>query len=59
MPTRRASEHPKRAGGRSPSGGRVAVMPLTIRPVDPWDDHEMDVLQDLYVEGEFQRQLAD
>jgi GNAT superfamily N-acetyltransferase len=26
-------------------------MPLTIRPVDPWDDHEMDVLQDLYVEA--------
>jgi GNAT superfamily N-acetyltransferase len=26
-------------------------MGLTIRPVDPWDEHEMDVLQDLYVEA--------
>jgi GNAT superfamily N-acetyltransferase len=25
---------------------------LTIRPVDPWDEHEMDVLQDLYVEAQ-------
>jgi GNAT superfamily N-acetyltransferase len=27
-------------------------MSLTIRPVDPWDEHEMDVLQDLYVEAQ-------
>ncbi|MBF4766991.1 hypothetical protein ISU10_04340 [Nocardioides agariphilus] len=27
-------------------------MDLTIRPVDPWDEHEMDVLQDLYVEAQ-------
>jgi RimJ/RimL family protein N-acetyltransferase len=26
-------------------------MSLTIRPVDPWDEHEMDVLQALYVEA--------
>ena len=26
-------------------------MSLTIRPVDPWDEHEMDVLQELYVEA--------
>ena len=40
-----------RARAATPSAGRVAVMRLTIRPVDPWDDHEMDVLQDLYVEA--------
>src|SRR5262245_58029092 len=27
-------------------------MDLRIRPVDPWDEHEMDVLQDLYVEAQ-------
>src|SRR5919107_1218607 len=27
-------------------------MSLTIRPVDPWDEHEMDVLQELYVEAQ-------
>src|SRR5262245_24377000 len=27
-------------------------MSLTIRPVDPWDEHEMDVLQDQYVEAQ-------
>jgi GNAT superfamily N-acetyltransferase len=26
-------------------------MSLAIRPVDPWDEHEMDVLQELYVEA--------
>ncbi len=25
---------------------------LTIRPVDPWDEQEMDLLQDLYVEAQ-------
>ncbi len=25
---------------------------LTIRPVDPWDEHEMDVVQELYVEAQ-------
>ena len=27
-------------------------MSLTIRPVDPWDEHEMDLLQQLYVEAQ-------
>ena len=27
-------------------------MTLSIRPVDPWDEHEMDVLQALYVEAQ-------
>ena len=27
-------------------------MSLTIRPVDPWDEHEMDVLQEQYVEAQ-------
>ena len=27
-------------------------MSLTIRPVDPWDEHEMDLIQDLYVEAQ-------
>ena len=27
-------------------------MSLTIRPVDPWDEHEMDVLQQQYVEAQ-------
>ena len=27
-------------------------MSLTIRPVDPWDEHEMDLVQDLYVEAQ-------
>ena len=27
-------------------------MSLTIRPVDPWDEQEMDLVQDLYVEAQ-------
>jgi GNAT superfamily N-acetyltransferase len=27
-------------------------MSLTIRPADPWDEHEMDLVQDLYVEAQ-------